>query len=529
MKKLILIFLVLFAVSFAQSADTLQYRVAYYPVWCYADLPPWDIDFGGITHVNLFNEAFLSTTSPYWTPAFVANDSIDIEKRGISINGLDSLKTKLHREGRYVLVSLHCVDATELTYICADSTRTQVFHNTLKAWMVRKGMDGWDLNVETNWGGTTATMGRFIRIGRRVGYDAAFPNGRALIGIAMTRGTENWYPISEIDSMVTYYDVQMYSYQWMWNGSANATWFQTPTHSPASCGNCENSSMDKDFVYSQKPIIDSLVGYGLSRSKILAGYATSCVTGFTGTNQLSVAWSGSSSDLRLTDVEDMVNHGGTWTHDATAHASYIAGTATTGNSLGFGNGTQFFLPFEDSTDIKAGIDYLKTKGYGGIMFYDYFGDMRVGATPAWKRTPYIYASSMYAASLASGQAPTPTISVGTITGFGNQTVNTTSSEKTYSVSGSDLTGYPGNITVTAPTGFEVSLSTGTGFASSVNVAYSSATLVSTTIYVVFKPTLAQAYSGNITNAGGGATTQNVAVSGTGTAAEASGTKYFGRK
>jgi hypothetical protein len=119
----------------------------------------------------------------------------------------------------------------------------------------------------------------------------------------------------------------------------------------------------------------------------------------------------------------------------------------------------------------------------------------------------------------------PTISAGTITGFGNQTVGTTSSEKTYSLSGDYLTGYPGNITVTAPTGFEVSLSTGTGFASSVNVAYSSATLASTTIYVHFKPVLAIAYSANITNAGGGASTQNVAVSGTGTSSAPTAVKY----
>jgi len=160
-----------------------------------------------------------------------------------------------------------------------------------------------------------------------------------------------------------------------------------------------------DALYSYGSFIDGWVAAGHDRSKFVIGYATSCVTGFTGTNQLSVAWSDYFSDSKLTDVEDMVNHGGTWTRNTTAKSSYIAGTATTGNPLGISNGTQFFLPFEDSTDIKAGCDYLKSVGAGGIMFYDLYGDMRIGATPNWKKTPYIYAASVYAATLNGGGTP----------------------------------------------------------------------------------------------------------------------------
>jgi hypothetical protein len=126
-------------------------------------------------------------------------------------------------------------------------------------------------------------------------------------------------------------------------------------------------------------------------------------------------------------------------------------------------------------------------------------------------------------------AGVPIISVSTITGFGNQTVNTTSGEKTYSLSGSHFTTATGDITVTAPLGFEVSKSTGTGFTTAITYAYTDSTLASSTVYVRFKPTAVQAYTTTVTNAGGGATTQNVAVSGTGTAAPTSGTKYFGRK
>ncbi len=99
--------------------------------------------------------------------------------------------------------------------------------------------------------------------------------------------------------------------------------------------------------------------------------------------------------------------------------------------------------------------------------------------------------------------------------FGGVEINTTSAEKTYSLSANTLTPLSGNITITALTGFEVSTTSGSGFASSVNISYSSGTLAATTMYARFKPTSVISYNGNITNAGGGAATENVSVTGTG--------------
>jgi hypothetical protein len=99
--------------------------------------------------------------------------------------------------------------------------------------------------------------------------------------------------------------------------------------------------------------------------------------------------------------------------------------------------------------------------------------------------------------------------------FGDVIVNTASSEKTYIVQGSNLSPASGNITITPPSGFQVSATSGSGFGSSLNVSYTSGKLSSKTIYVKFIPTAVQSYTGNITNSGGGATTKNVAVTGTG--------------
>ncbi len=100
--------------------------------------------------------------------------------------------------------------------------------------------------------------------------------------------------------------------------------------------------------------------------------------------------------------------------------------------------------------------------------------------------------------------------------FGRVDMGTNSTERTFSVTGYYLSPAADNITVTAPSHFEVSLTSGSGFASSVQIPYTSNNLSTTTIYVHFvAPTVSAAtmYSGTLTVSGGGAASQNVSLSG----------------
>ena len=98
--------------------------------------------------------------------------------------------------------------------------------------------------------------------------------------------------------------------------------------------------------------------------------------------------------------------------------------------------------------------------------------------------------------------------------FGFTNNGSTSAEQTYTLSGTNLQGAPGNITINAPANFEVSLTSGTGFGSGLQVPFTGPTLAERTIYVRFKPTSANTnYTGVITHSGGG-TFKPVAVSGT---------------
>jgi HYR domain/Secretion system C-terminal sorting domain len=88
---------------------------------------------------------------------------------------------------------------------------------------------------------------------------------------------------------------------------------------------------------------------------------------------------------------------------------------------------------------------------------------------------------------------------------------TPSAEQNFVVSGSALTG---DIVINAPAGFEISITSGSGFASALTLTQSGGGVANTTIYVRLSAAASGTPSGNITVASTGVTTQNVAVSGT---------------
>ena len=98
-------------------------------------------------------------------------------------------------------------------------------------------------------------------------------------------------------------------------------------------------------------------------------------------------------------------------------------------------------------------------------------------------------------------AVTLTGSLGAVdTTYGTASTSPTS----FQISGSSLTGAPGNLTVTPPAGFEVSRTNNSGYSTSLSVPYSTGTLAGTNVFVRLAATTAVGtYSGNITVAGGG--------------------------
>ena len=108
-------------------------------------------------------------------------------------------------------------------------------------------------------------------------------------------------------------------------------------------------------------------------------------------------------------------------------------------------------------------------------------------------------------SVSQTPPPSATIAITGTLGALSTIVGTASSSNVFTVSGVNLTGAPGILSVTPPAGFEVSRTNNSGYSTNnLSLPYSSGTLASTNVYVRLAATTAVGtYSGTITVAGGG--------------------------
>ncbi len=112
----------------------------------------------------------------------------------------------------------------------------------------------------------------------------------------------------------------------------------------------------------------------------------------------------------------------------------------------------------------------------------------------------------------SGVAPAITLTPTSLSGFTYVAGAGPSGVQSFSVSGINLTGAPGNITVTAPTNYEIN--DGNGWVSSFDIPYATATLGSTNVDVRLKAGLAVGtYNGEIITVAGGGDSKNETLSG----------------
>ena len=140
-----------------------------------------------------------------------------------------------------------------------------------------------------------------------------------------------------------------------------------------------------------------------------------------------------------------------------------------------------------SPELSAGTDFYEATTTGGNASLALIEVQNVVATPVITPSP----TSLSGFTYVEGSGP--------------------SSEQTFTVTGTDLTA---NITVTAPTNYEVSLSSGSGFGTSVTVTQSGGS-ANDTVYVRLKSGLsANTYNGeNISLTSTGATTKTVTLNG----------------
>jgi hypothetical protein len=129
---------------------------------------------------------------------------------------------------------------------------------------------------------------------------------------------------------------------------------------------------------------------------------------------------------------------------------------------------------------------------------------------------YAQTNTPYLRITYTGGGPTPSITVtsgANPLGLGSTTQGTAGTPASYTVAGANLG--TNNIVITAPsTSVQVSLSSGSGYAASLNLTPSSGSVATTTIYArITTAAPVGSVSGNITHTSTGATQQNLAVTG----------------
>ena len=117
---------------------------------------------------------------------------------------------------------------------------------------------------------------------------------------------------------------------------------------------------------------------------------------------------------------------------------------------------------------------------------------------------FLWATGLHAATI--------TTNVTTFPSFGNVYTFHSSTSFYYLVSGSALSG---NILITAPAQFEVSLNYQYGYSKTATIVPISGNVNQTKVYVRFSPSITGAASGNVTHTSPSSTTKNISVSGTG--------------
>lgn len=106
--------------------------------------------------------------------------------------------------------------------------------------------------------------------------------------------------------------------------------------------------------------------------------------------------------------------------------------------------------------------------------------------------------------------------------FGEGFINQNSQEESFSVSGFNLSPESGNLTISAPDGFQVSVNRESGYSQSIDIAYTNGTVSTKTIFARFLPTEEKEYSGYVNISTTGGDQQDVAVDGTGLAVSSAG-------
>ncbi|SHI91508.1 hypothetical protein SAMN02745146_1901 [Hymenobacter daecheongensis DSM 21074] len=251
---------------------------------------------------------------------------------------------------------------------------------------------------------------------------------------------------------------------------------------------------------------------------VKSGYATATVALQSGDWTLTDALIGTSTSDKFNGTRSVrVRGGGTVTMNFDKPNG--AGVITLNAAL-YGSDTNVSLKLEISSD--GGATYTDITGTAPALTatlasYSFTANragnirLRISSTNTVAASnPRFNLDDISISDYTAPATPVITVTPASLAAF-STTTGTPSASQSFSASASNLTA---DLTVTAPAGYEVSLSQTTGFGATVTVVQTGGTVTNALVYVRLTGAASGTFAGNVTVGSTGAATQNVAVTGT---------------
>lgn len=234
---------------------------------------------------------------------------------------------------------------------------------------------------------------------------------------------------------------------------------------------------------------------------VVQSYSGNIPVGGGGATAINVAAAGAGINISVTTGASS---------GVTATSATLAGNALTTCTAITAYGIEYSLTnnFPNGTGTQS----VSSNINGSGDFTSAVSGLSGGLTYYYKAYATNTGGTTYGTQMSFTTSAAPTLSGTALTGFGNVCLNTTAGPNSFTITGNNLTA--ANLTVGALTGFTYSTTSGGTYTPALSLVQPGGAY-SQQIFVKFTPTLVQSYNGNIPVGGGGATSINVAATGSG--------------
>lgn len=381
-------------------------------------LPIEKISWTGFTHAVLFfDDGNVSQTSPYYEFSWNTSDRESYQRGGggSTTEYEQIFIDSAHANGVKVLTIIQAVSPTNLNYVTDDSSRIDIFVDSVASYIVQRGFDGVSLNWE-GWAGpiqSDTNKIAYLLYRLREELDAMDPPG--VLESAPGAADYNYrYPRQAVNDCVDILHMQTYIYTPGWDTryGRGTTWWECPVYSDSwdtanfqalSTAWGPNSWIARGYDARNLGLLFPALGRIFKQTQNLYGL-------------YDAAPSGDSTvgiDVTYLDRTRFLNNGGSDTTSTATYGYAVQGVALEDQIGTFAGrnihaGWEFFVTFMDSLNVAKAVEYGRdTVGLTHFAIFSLTND------PAQEAHRY------FAAQFSGGSSPTPyalgnTLSAGTV-------------------------------------------------------------------------------------------------------------------